>query len=112
MKADGLSKEVFDANVDSLALCLSQLFVDRTPADFRNSLREARSANERFYLVRRNVQYHELQILKQFPLFRLGKYKGGLMVQQKDKRELLFQKLAARTIGYMRDVKPVGIEAS
>ena len=112
MKADGLSKEVFDANVDSLALCLSQLFVDRSPADFRNSLREARSANERFYLVRRNVQYHELQMLKQFPLFRLGKYKGGLMVQQKDKRELLFQKLAARTIGYMRDVKPVGIEAS
>lgn len=112
MKADALTKEIFDKNIDSLALCLSQLFPDRTEADFRNSLREARSQNERFYLVRRNVHYHELQALKKFPLFRLGKYKGGLMVQQKDKREMLFQKLASRTIGYMRDVKPVGIEAA
>ncbi len=112
LKADGLSDEKFSSNVDSLAICLSSLFTDRTASDFKTSLREARAAHERFYLVRRNVRYGELQKLKQFPLFRLGRYKGGLMVLQKEVREMPFKMLASRTIGTMRDVKPVGLESS
>ncbi len=111
-RADGMSKVVFDKNIDSLSICLAQLFPDRSVSDFKNSLRDAYSQKERFFLVRRNVHYPELQSIKKFPLFRLGKYKGGLMVQQRNIREMLFQKLASRTIGYMRDVKPVGIESS
>lgn len=34
------------------------------------------------------------------------------MIDQRNVRELSFQKLAARTIGTLRDVKPVGIEAA
>ncbi|MBK7431668.1 MAG: transpeptidase family protein [Bacteroidetes bacterium] len=112
LRADGLSDEKFNANIDSLAICLSTLFKDHTASEYKTSLRQARAANERFYLVRRNVRYAELQTLKQFPLFRLGRYKGGLMVLQKEVREMPFKMLASRTIGTMRDVKPVGIESA
>ena len=111
-RADGLSQEEFDANIDSLAISLSKLFTDRTATDFRHAISEARSQNDRYFLIRRNVHYPELQELKKFPLFRKGRYKGGLMVEQKEMREMPFQMLASRTIGYVRDVKPVGIEAA
>lgn len=112
LRADGLTDENFNSNVDSLAICLSLLFPDRTAADYKSSLRQARASHERFYLVRRNVRYAELQKLKTFPLFRKGRYKGGLMVLQKEVREMPFKMLASRTIGTMRDVKPVGIESA
>lgn len=112
MRADGLTKEVFDANVDSLSICLAELFKDRSAYDYKQMLRQARAERSRYFLIQRNVQYPELQKLKSFPLFRLGKYKGGLLVQQKDQRVLPFKLLAARTIGSMRNVKPVGIESA
>lgn len=112
LMADGLTAENFTKNIDSLAINLSLLFPDRTASDFKNSLKEARASKERFFLIRRNVRYTELQAIKSFPLFRMGRFKGGLMVMQKEIREMPFKMLASRTIGYMRDVKPVGIESS
>ncbi len=110
--ADGLTNELFDEGVDSLALCLSELFGDRSKLEYKRDLREARAAGERYHLVQRNIHFPELQKLKNFPLFRLGRYKGGMLVERRNVRELPFKMLAARTIGYQREVKPVGIEAS
>jgi cell division protein FtsI (penicillin-binding protein 3) len=111
-RTSGLTKELFDANIDSLSICLATLFNDRPASDYRSYLRQSYGRKDRYCLIRRNVRYTELQQLKTFPLFRLGRYKGGLLVEQKDMREMPFKMLAARTIGYMRDVKPVGVEAS
>ncbi len=112
LKADGLTKEAFDKGVDSLSLCLANLFKDKSQGEYRSELRQARNAGERYHLIQRNVHYTDLQKLKQFPVFCLGKYKGGMMVDQRNERELPFKGLASRTIGTMRDIKPVGIEAS
>ena len=111
-RADGLTTELFNSRVDSLSICLSKLFKDHSPAEYKHILKDARANRERYFLIKRNVSYSDLQQLKTFPLFRLGRYKGGLRIEQKEMRELPFKKLASRTIGYMRDVKPVGIEAS
>ncbi len=111
-KADGLTPEIFDSNIDSLGICLSNLFKDRSAGEYKQIIREARAHNERYFLLRRNVSYSELQQVKSFPVFRMGRYKSGLRVEQKDMRELPFRLLASRTIGYNRDVKPVGIEAA
>jgi cell division protein FtsI (penicillin-binding protein 3) len=111
-KAGALTNKIFNGGVDSLALCLANLFKDRSKAEYKQALREARRDGQRYFLIQRNVHYPELQKLKQFPLFRMGKYKGGLLVQQRNVRELPFKQLASRTIGSYRDVKPVGLEAS
>ncbi len=115
-KSGGPSNDIFNKNfnegIDSLAICLSQLFKDHSAAEYKHAIKEARSNGERYFLIRRNVSYSDLQQLKNFPLFRLGRYKSGLRIEQKEMRELPFKMLASRTIGYMRDVKPVGIESS
>jgi len=112
LKADGLTNEVFNKNLDSLSLCLSGLFLDKSRAEYNHDLRQGRNEGSRYFLIQKNVHYTDLQKLKNFPLFRLGKYKGGLVVEQRNVRELPFKELAQRTIGTLRDVKPVGIEAS
>jgi cell division protein FtsI (penicillin-binding protein 3) len=112
LKADGLTSDVFNKNIDSLSLCLSQLFQDKSKAEYNHDLRQARNDGSRYFLIQKNVHYSDLQKLKQFPLCRLGKYKGGLVVEQRNIRELPFKELAQRTIGTLRDVKPVGIEAA
>jgi cell division protein FtsI (penicillin-binding protein 3) len=112
LKADGLTTEIFNQNIDSLSLCLSQLFQDKSKAEYNHDLRQGRNEGNRYFLVQKNVHYSDLQKVKQFPLFRLGKFKGGLVVEQRNIRELPFKELAQRTIGTLRDVKPVGIEAA
>jgi len=112
LKADGLTDEAFNKNIDSLSLCLSQLFQDKSKGEYNHDLRQGRNESNRYFLIQKNVHYADLQKVKQFPLFRLGKYKGGLVVEQRNIRELPFKELAQRTIGTLRDVKPVGIEAS
>lgn len=112
MLTDGLSTEIFEDNLDSLAYRLSDIFHDRTKQEYKNDLKAARAERDRYYLIQRNVHFSELQKLKQFPLFRLGRYKGGMLVERRNVRELPFKILASRTIGYQREVKPVGIEAA
>lgn len=108
-----LDEEFFYANVDSLAWHLSKLFKDKSMAAYRKSLVHARNNGSRYHLVQRNVKYPELKELQEFPIFRAGKYKGGLIVHQQNKRERPFKLLAARTIGYEReDVLPVGLEGA
>lgn len=97
---DSITDEIFSRNVDSLAICLSQLFRNRTAYDYKELLWEARRNGERYLLIRREVTYPELTKLRSFPIFRRGKYKGGLIVLPSYRREFPFRDLALRTIGY------------
>lgn len=106
------SDELFYSQVDSLAYYLSRLFGDRSFAQYRSSLRRARQNQERYYLVKRNVSYNELQQLRQFPLFRLGRFRGGLIVEEGMRREMPYRTMAARTIGYEREGVYVGLEGA
>ena len=111
--ADAITDDLFKEKIDSLAFSLSNLFQDRSPASYRKELVESRNNGERYHLIRRNVKYTELKLLKDFPLFRRGKYKGGFIFIQRNKRERPFRILAARTIGYEReDIRPVGLEGA
>jgi len=97
---DSLTDEIFRRNVDSLAFSLSALFRDRTPAQYREELLEARKNKERYFLIKRKITYPELTELRRFPIFRRGKYKGGLIVIPHYQRELPYKDLAKRTIGF------------
>jgi cell division protein FtsI (penicillin-binding protein 3) len=111
--ADAISDVLFAEKVDTLAWCLSDLFRDRSPASYRKELISAREKGARYHLIRRNIKYTQLKRMKNFPLFRRGKYKGGFITIQQNKRAIPFQMLAARTIGYEReDISPVGLEGA
>jgi cell division protein FtsI (penicillin-binding protein 3) len=106
------SDELFYAKVDSLALCLSRLFGDRTPVQYSTALTSARKNQNRYYLVKRNVSHGELMKLRQFPLFRLGSFRGGIIEVRLTRREMPYRTMAARTIGYEREGVYVGLEGA
>ena len=113
LNADGLTDEAFNENIDSLSIKLSNLFADQSPVDWKRQLVAARQNGERYHLIRRRVKFHQMKLLRDFPIFNRGKFKGGLIVLQQNRRERPFRMLAARTIGYDREgVAPVGLEGA
>lgn len=113
LKAEALTDEVFDKGIDSLSLALSDLFKDKSAREYKLELERARKAGERYHLIKRRVTYLELKKLREFPIFRKGRYKGGFLYVQKNERARPFKILAARTIGYDREgQKPVGLEGA
>ncbi|SFO17226.1 cell division protein FtsI (penicillin-binding protein 3) [Chitinophaga sp. YR627] len=112
--ADGLREKNgrrFTENVDSLALCLSQLFKDHTQNEYKNILREGYKRKDRYFLLKRDVLFVQYQAVRNFPMFRLGKNKGGLIAETKNKRINPFKLLANRTIGLSREnAQNVGLE--
>lgn len=115
MLAGGIQdKEIFYSKVDSLAMKLSGFFKDKSAKDYSRFLRKARQDSARYVLIKRKVNYQDLKVIRTFPLYNIGKYTGGLMAIQQNKRILPFKSLAARTIGYKNEnVKnPVGLEGA
>jgi cell division protein FtsI (penicillin-binding protein 3) len=101
MLAGGIEdNDVFYGKVDSLAIRLSQYFGDQSPKEYARVLRRARQDRARYLLIKRKVDYQQLKTIRTFPLFNIGKYTGGLIAIQKNKRILPFKFLAQRTIGY------------
>jgi cell division protein FtsI (penicillin-binding protein 3) len=113
-KAPGFKNdEVFENNIDSLAFYLSNLFEDRSKAEYKRLLTGVRKRKDRYYLLKRKVSYLDMRQVITFPIFKLGKYKGGLTVEEKNRREKPFDLLAERTIGYsVEGIAPVGIEGA
>lgn len=113
MVPEGLTNELFAAHIDSLSYRLSALFGDRTAQEYKRDLVDARHRRERYHLVRRKADHTQVQQLRNFPIFRLGRYKGGLIAEKRTVRVRPFGRLASRSVGYvMRDTAAlsVGIE--
>lgn len=113
MMASGLTKDVFNDGVDSVALLLSRMFNDKPKDEYLRILRTARAKKQRYFLVKKRVNYNQLKEMRAWPLFRLGKYKGGLIAEEKERRFKPFQHLAERTIGYVSEGQDiVGLEGA
>lgn len=111
--AQGLKTSVFKAKVDSLSLCLSRLFKDKTANQYRSILVDQKKKKNKYFLLKRNVNYSQLKKVEKFPIFRNGRNKGGLIVDQTNKRIKPLGSLASRTIGnFNNDGHKVGLEGS
>ncbi len=113
LMSEALTDKVFRENVDSLAISMANQWKDKSAQSYRRELVRARKSGRRYHLIRKNVYFPELQTMKSWPIFDRGRYRGGMIVIKKHKRETPFKMLAHRTIGYVReDVQPVGLEGS
>lgn len=93
--------ENFQKNIEPLADSLSVL-LGKPKSFYERELTRARTNKNRYYLIARNLSYTEYVKIKSFPLFNLGVYKGGIIVDQQTVREHPIGKIAERTIGYER----------
>ncbi len=104
--------ELFEKYLDTLSHCLAAYVLeDYTVGGAREYLLELREGGNRNVLLKRKASYAEKKFIESFPLFRLGRYRGGFIAQKTSERKRPFGLLAQRTIGYVREeVQPVGLE--
>ncbi|MAG88951.1 penicillin-binding protein [Zunongwangia profunda] len=96
-----VSDKVFEENVLPLSKELAKM-LGNTSSYYVHKLRTARAHNQRYVLITRGLGYSEYMKIKTFPIFNLGAYKGGLIVEQRTVREHPLGKMAERTVGYER----------
>ncbi len=107
-RAEGLKKDVFDANIDGLAEHMAQKFGDRSKAQYKSMLQNGwnNRGKERYRRITpRLITYNELQELRKFPLLNLSKNQGGWSTEDVTERVRPYGKLAERTIGKTVEVR-------
>ncbi len=111
--ADGLrdkNGKRFKENVDSLSICLANLFHDKSGGEYKYLLQTGYREKDRYFLLRKKMSFKEYQQLRNFPLVRLGRNKSGFIADKKIIRLNPYKMLAYRTIGLLRDSNKVGLE--
>jgi cell division protein FtsI (penicillin-binding protein 3) len=93
------SAKNFEKNIKPLSDSLAK-FHGKTSSYYEKELRKARANKNRYFLLGRNLGYSNYLRFRNFPLLKMGAYKGGLIVEQKTKREHPMGEIAQRTIGY------------
>jgi len=113
--ADGLTEKNgkrFKDNIDSLSICLANLFKDKTSEEYKQQMQLAFKNKDRYFLLKRKISFDEFKQFRNFPLVRQGRNKSGFIVDPRDKRINPYVLLANRTIGLSREdsTKNVGLE--
>ena len=99
LRAEGLTDQLLRSGIDSLCLGLSALFSDRTPAEYKQALLDARARGDRYLLLKRKVDHEQMLMLKRLPILREGRARSGMIIEKRYERKQWFGRLARRTIG-------------
>lgn len=96
-----VSDQNFEENLLPLAKELSKMF-GKPSSHYATTLRQARAHKNRYFLIAKNLDYSQYTEITKFPMFKLGAFKGGLIVEQRTVREHPLGGIAERTVGYER----------
>ncbi len=106
--------QIFRKGIDSLSIMLSRFYKDRSAKDYKELLKDARATGKQYLtLNRRQINYLTKKEMMRWPIFRDGRYKGGVIFEKMDVRYRPFSNLSRRTVGYVNeDGKGAGLEYS
>lgn len=110
LASEALSQDTLNKYIGALADSLSKIQTSKTKEEHYSDLLSAKLRKDRFYLIKKNVNYAEYKRISNFPIFSLGQYKGGFIAIKRSKRIKPYKDLANRTIGGYRNGKTIGIE--
>jgi len=108
------NEDTFKKYIDDLSVSLAEFFKNKSAKKYKEELVKARKDGKRYKaLGNRLVDYTELAQIKKFPILKLGANRGGIIVEQKYRRNNPYGRLAYRTIGFINtEGVGVGIEGS
>lgn len=110
--------DIYYQKIDSLAYLLAhEVNSGMTVGAWRDTLLEMRDSTggrtpNHYVKIAESVDYAALKRIQEFPVFNLGRYRGGLIPTKKSERKRPFASLAGRTVGYSRNGRKVGIEGA
>lgn len=108
-----INKDTFYTHLDDLSQKIANLFGDKSKAVYKTELEKAFLEEKRYYLLKKDIQYYEYQLLRTFPIFNKGSRRGGFIAENKPKRENPYGIYGYRTIGLWRkNASNVGLEKS
>ncbi len=105
-------EKVFNKEIKKLCKKLSLHFKDKTAIEYEDIIRKARKKKKRYLTInRKRINYNDKKKMMKWPLFNLGKYRGGIIFEKEEKRYLPLKSLASRTIGHVnKNGKGAGLE--
>ncbi|WGD36134.1 penicillin-binding protein [Olleya sp. YS] len=95
------SEKNFKTQLKPLSDALAK-YTGKSSNYYQKELAKARANKNRYFSLVKNIGYSDYLKFREFPLLKLGAFKGGLIVEQKVKREHPLGEVAQRTIGYER----------
>ncbi len=96
--------------IDSASISLAEIFGETSAAEYRQKFTKALNQGNEYARIEEEVDYLQKKELSKKPFFKLGRYKSGLIFEEKKERKKPLGKLASRTIGIHRDNEKVGLE--
>jgi cell division protein FtsI (penicillin-binding protein 3) len=114
-RSSGMSGSTWSNGISGLSAGLSRLLGERSAAGWQSVITQARKKGDRYFLIKRKVDYETLKQLRTLPIFKEGQYKGGMVAQAESRRILPNNDLASRTIGYLNlgtEGNEVGVEGA
>ena len=111
---ESLTKDEFEKGIDSLSMYIAgYLDPQYTAGAWKDFLKQHREIyKSRYVKIAKGISYEQMMLAKDFPIFRNGRYKGGLIVIRDNKRAHPFKMLALRTLGYTKDDEASGEKLS
>ena len=105
----------FKEHLPALAKALSEMY-GKSESYYISRFKNARTNKNRYLLVAKNLGYSDYIKIKNFPLLKMGPYKGGLIVKQHNVREHPIGKVAERLVGNEKKGAPgiydIGLEGA
>jgi cell division protein FtsI (penicillin-binding protein 3) len=94
-----IKKDTFYKHIDTISKKLSDLFHDRTAAQYKSDLVAAYKDSARYFELGTKISYDKFLQLRSFPIFRKGARLGGMIVSTRNTRDNPYGFLALQTVG-------------
>ena len=114
-RSSGMTRETWSNGISGLSAGLARLAGVHSAEGWRTVITEARKKGDRYFLIKKKVDYETFRKIKELPIFKEGQFRGGLLAQVENKRVLPNSDLAKRTIGYLTqgiEGNMVGVEGA
>ncbi len=98
------SEKIYSEGIDSLSYLLANIYGDKSQKEYKRKINDARVSGRRYMVINRHqINYQQKKEMGQWPIFRYGRMKGGVIFEKSEKRFKPFTYLANRTIGYVNE---------
>ncbi|AZI33502.1 penicillin-binding transpeptidase domain-containing protein [Kaistella carnis] len=102
---------VYSNNIGPLTDSLSKMF-GKPRSYFRDRFDQQKKVKNQYYSLVKGLDFDDYDRIRQFPIFKKGKNRGGFIVDRNYKRELATTQIGAGTIGMDNEVAKSGLEGA
>ncbi|MFP3832454.1 penicillin-binding transpeptidase domain-containing protein [Chryseobacterium sp. SIMBA_028] len=102
---------IYSNNIGALTDSLSKMF-GKSRGEFRQKFDEQKKKKNQYYTLVKGLDFDQYDRIRNFPIFKRGKNKGGFIVDRNYKRELATSEIGAGTIGIDNGELRSGLEGA